>query len=162
MLNWLRRYIAWLCVGAALVGIGAAIWGWQSADRVEDVMAEGKDAVALIEGASSVTRKSVLTYTVNLAWKDDTGKVLRARDVPITTAFANKIISDGVLVVPSVEIRYLQAGPKYAAVVKADSGSQLSRAINVMWLGLGGLALGCFGGWVFGFRAWRMFERGDD
>lgn len=160
MLNWLRRYVAWLCIGGALVGGGAAIWGWQTASQVQEVMADGKDAVALIEGAASVTRKNVLSYTVNLAWKDDGGTVLRARDVAITPAFARQIISDGVLVVPSVKIRYLAQEAQIRAVVTADSGRQQARASNVMWLGLAGLVVGLFGGWLFGFRAWHMFQRG--
>ena len=160
MLNWLRRYIAWLCVGAALVGGGAAIWGWQTARHVHAVMSGGKDAVALIEGAASVTRKNMLSYTVNLAWKGDDGTVLRARNVAITPAFARQIITDGVLVVPSVKIRYLATDTETAAVVKADSDRQEARAVSVMWLGLAGLVVGLFGGWLFGFRAWQMFQRG--
>lgn len=159
MLIWLRRYVAWLFVGVAVVGGAALLWGWHTSNRLQTIMADGKDAAALIEGASSVTRKDALSFTVNLAWKNDAGVVLRAQGVPVTRTFADQIISDGVLIVPSTKIRYLVAGKENRAVVVDDAPRQADSAQRMMMLGLGGLVLGLFGGWLFGIGPMRVLRR---
>ena len=145
MLIWMRRYVVWLCVALALFGAGMAIWGWRTTVHLEKVMRDGKPAEALIEDASAVTRKSALTYSVNLAWRGDDGKVQRASDVPVTRAFANEIIADGVLVVPSTKIRYLSDAAQHAAVIVVDHPRRLGDAVGFIWWGIAGLCAGLFG-----------------
>ncbi|MGI9408812.1 MAG: hypothetical protein ACR2OV_01975 [Hyphomicrobiaceae bacterium] len=161
MLLWLRRYVTWLFAAMAVAGAVATYLGLQNVRQLSDVMAKGASAAALIEGASSVTRKNALTYTIDLAWKDQNGDVRRARDVSVSRAFAHEIIADGQLIVPSTKIRFLAATPGIPPVVIADSARLSSYARRQIWFGLAGLVAGLIGAGLFGFAQFRLSDRGS-
>ena len=151
MLNWLRRYLAWLSAALAAVGLFLASSAWQREQHIDTVMRNGTTAKALIEGAEAVKRKNILSHTVNLAWKDSTGVVNQALEVPISSAYAKQIIADGILVIPSTEIRYLKGQTAKLPVVSQDAATQLKEAQSQMMYGAGATVIGILGAIVFGF-----------
>ena len=161
MLLWLRRYVTWLFAAMAVAGAVATYIGLQSSRQLSDVMAKGTSAPALIESASSITRKSALTYTIDLAWKDQNGDVRRARGVAVSSAFAHEIIADGQLIIPSTKIRFIAATPHIPPVVVADSDRLRGYAQRQIWFGLAGLVAGLIGFGLFGFAQFRLSDRGS-
>jgi len=154
MLKWFRRYLAWLCIAIAVAGAALATLGWLRQAHVAQVMRDGREAVAVIERAHSFARKDVSTFEINLAWSDAAGKVRRAKQVPITANFANRIIADGVLLVPATKIRFVVDDRTRLPVVVEDAGAQTAAARRLQFLGLLGLALGIIGAVLFA-RRWR-------
>ena len=115
----------------------------------------------MIEGAQSVERKSLLSYAVDLAWRDKTGKLMRAKQVRISTAFADQIISNGQLVVPTVAIRYLSDSKQQIdAVATADADRQRGRARAIGYFGAIVGLIGLIGTVLFGFNWVRRFGWG--
>lgn len=159
MLTWLRRYIAWLFVASAAVGAACAYWGWQRSGHIGEVLRTGVEATAVIEGAASVLRKEVFSFTVALAWKDAAGNVRRAAAVPVSQPFAQRIITDGVLVIPSTKIRYLADKPDRPPLIAEDADRQRAAAGRLMTYGLIGFVLGLLGACLFARRwAWPRRE----
>ncbi|MGI9426025.1 MAG: hypothetical protein ACR2PA_22810 [Hyphomicrobiaceae bacterium] len=151
MLKWLGRYLAWLSAALAVVGLFLAGSAWQHARHIDVVMRDGSTAQALIEGAEAVTRKNVLSHTVNLAWKTGNGEVTQAQSVPISSSYARRIIADGTLVIPSTEIRYLKDPKTKLPVVAPDAAAQKQEANLLMVYGGGATIMGIIGIAVFGF-----------
>lgn len=160
MLTWLRRYLVALFVVMIAAGGWLAAVEWQALRQIDRVLRDGQPVTALIEGAQSVERKSLLSYAVDLAWRDKDGALQRAKQVPISSEFAEQIITDGQLVIPTVDIRYLSGeGANIIAVATQDAERQRSRT---QALGLFGLILalaGLVGTIVFGFNWLRRFNR---
>ncbi|MGI9525371.1 MAG: hypothetical protein ACR2PG_27385 [Hyphomicrobiaceae bacterium] len=152
MLAWLRRYVAWLFVAVGVAGCVSAVRAWQTSAYIRDVKERGKVAVALIERASAAERKAALTYTVALAWKDGAGRVHRVGAVPISRSFANEIIDDGKLVVPSVRIRYLSDNQLASPVIIADAEAQRKAALWLLGIGVIATIIGSAGAFIFGMR----------
>lgn len=151
MLKWLRHYLAWLSAALTAVGVFLAGSAWQHAQHIERVMRDGMPAKALIEGAEAVTRKNILSHTVNLAWKDSGGAVTQAEAVPISGAYARRIIADGTLVIPSTEIRYLKDQAKALPVVTQDAATQQNEAQQQVIYGVIAAVVGLLGIVMFGF-----------
>ncbi len=161
MLLWLRRYVTWLFAAMAVAGAVATYLGLQTVRQLSEVMAKGASAAALIESASSITRKNALSYTIDLAWKDQDGNVRRARDVTVSQAFAREIIVDGQLVVPSTKIRFLAAMPGIPPVVVTDAERLNRYGQRQIWFGLAGLVFGLIGAGMFGLARFRLADRGS-
>lgn len=159
MLMWLRRYLVALFVVAALAGGWLALSEWRALQQIERIVKDGQPVTALIEGAQSVERKTLLSYAVDLAWRNEDGEVVRAKQVRISPEFAEQIISNGQLVVPTVDIRYVKnSGSQIAAVAMDDADRQRSRSRA---LGLTGLILalgGLVGALIVGVNWLRRFS----
>ena len=153
MEKWIRYYMIWLCIALCVAGGGMFAVGWWRHAHFAKVMARGTPVVAVIDRAQSISRKGLLTYTINLAWQDADGNAHKATGVVISGKFAEQIIRNGGLVLPSVEIRYLAAAPAVLPVVVADAEAQQSGARQLqIWgamLALLGIAGGAFWGWVW-------------
>ncbi len=154
MLRWLRRYVAWLCVAVAAAGAYAIGVGWTWRSHVESVMANGREADAIIRRAQSITRKGLATYAIDLAWKTPAGSVRNASGVTVSESFADKVIVDGVLVVPTARIRYLQDAKGRQPVVIEDAGPQLTLAGRWQSIGIAAVLFGALGAFAF-MRNWR-------
>ncbi|MEO0809906.1 MAG: hypothetical protein AAFW82_04570 [Pseudomonadota bacterium] len=156
MLKWIRRYFVWLCVAVAVAGCGILSLGLSRQMHIDDVMQNGAMAVAIINRAQSISRKSLKTYTVDLTWKDENGKARKATGIPISSAFAARIINNGVLLIPATEILYLTETPATLPVIVADA-APLSTAATTMQLWGGTLSvLGILGGFLLGWLLPRM------
>ncbi len=162
MLMWLRRYLVALFVVAALAGGWLAFSQWRALQQIEQIVKNGQPVAALIEGAQSVERKTLLSYAVDLAWRSEDGEVLRAKQVRISPEFAEQIISNGQLVVPTVDIRYVKNdASQITAVAVDDADRQRARSKA---LGLTGLILalgGLIGALIVGINWFRRLSRSD-
>ena len=161
MLTWLRRYLVALFFAMVLAGSWLAFSEWQTLQKIDKIMNDGQAVTALVEGAQSVERKSLLSYAVDLAWRDKSGKLMRAKQVRISTAFADQIISNGQLVVPTVAIRYLSGSKQQIdAVATADADRQRGRARAIGYFGAIVGLIGLIGTVLFGFNWVRRFGWG--
>ncbi len=156
MLKWFRRYLAWLCLAMAAAGAAMGALSWMRYAHLDEVMINGRSAVAVIERAQSFARKAGSTFEINLAWKTEDGVVLRAEQVPITSAYADRIIADGVLLVPSAKIRYLAGDAARYPVVAEDAEARMAELRNAVIVGLTGLVVGLVGAVLF--SGWRLRE----
>lgn len=160
MLTWLRRYLVALCVVMSLAGAWLAIVEWQSLRQIDRILRDGQSVTALIEGAQSVERKSLLSYAVDLAWRDGDGKLQRAGQVRISPEFAETIITDGQLVIPTVDIRYVTGeGSEIHAVATEDAKRQRGRIQALGFFGLIVALAGAVGAIVFGVNWFRRSGR---
>ena len=92
---------------------------------------------------------------------DKTGKLFRAKQVSISTAFADQIISNGQLVVPTIAIRYLHgSNEQIDTVATADADRQCGRARTIGYFGAVIALIGVIGAIVFGFNWVRRFGQG--
>jgi hypothetical protein len=142
VLKWFRRYVAWLGFAMALAGSVAIYFGWSRAAHIDEITERGRDAVAVIEHAKSVSRKDLVSFAVSLAWKAQDGQVMRADGVPVSAGFAGSIIVDGRLVVPAAKIRYLPGHPDRWPVVLEDAQALRAEARRWLWSGTAALLLG--------------------
>ena len=162
MLIWLRRYLVALFIVMALAGTWLAIAQWRALDQSERILKEGQSVTALIESAQSVERKSLLSYAVDLAWRGDDGKLLRAVNVPISSEFADQIIANGQLVVPTVKIRYLaDEGSGILAVATEDADRQRAQSRAFGFVGLVLALTGVVGAMLLGVNWFRRLQRGN-
>jgi hypothetical protein len=81
----------------------------------------GTEAVASIEGGTRTKRRrSGTSFSVNLAWKDKSGKTRTAEKVSIGRTLADKIIENDQLIVDTLKIKYADADDTVAPLVLAD------------------------------------------
>lgn len=162
MLIWLRRYLVALFAVMAVAGAWVAIAEWRALRQSEWILKEGQSVTALIESAQSVERKSLLSYAVDLAWRGDDGKLLRALNVPISSEFADQIISNGQLVVPTVKIRYMTAeNSGIVAVATDDADRQRAQSQAFGFVGLVLALSGLLGAILVGVNWFRRFRQGN-
>ena len=151
MRKWICRYLTWLCIAITVAGAALLSLGIMRQAHIDDVMNNGAQAVAIINHAQSVLRKDLETYTIDLSWKDETGKARTATGVSISSAFAARIIANRALLVPAVEIRYLTGSPAVLPIISADADIQSAHAATQQTRGLVLAVFGTLGGLLFGW-----------
>jgi len=160
MLTWLRRYLIALFVVMSLAGGWLAFVEWRGIQQIDRILKYGQPITALIESAQSVERKSLLSYAVDLAWRNKEGKVLRAKQVRISPEFAEKIIADGQLVIPTVAIRYISDDSSgIVAVATDDAERQRGRSKALGFVGLMFAMIGAIGAILMGVNWFRGLGR---
>ena len=156
MLKWIRRYLTWLCIAIAVAGCATFALGLKRQIHIGNVMENGAQAVAIVSRAQSISRKNLKSYTIDLTWKDKDGKTRSATGVPISATFAERIVNNGVLLVPAVEIRYPMKSPTALPAIVADADTLSAAAAMLQVWGLIQVALGAFGALLFGWLLPRM------
>ena len=125
-------------------------------------MSDGRAMTALIETSKSAERKSLLSYPVDLACRDKNGELPHAHPASMSKAFADQIISNGQLVVPTVAIRYLHdSNEQIDAVATADEHRQRGRARAIGYFGAVIALIGVIGAILLGVNWIRRFGQGS-
>jgi len=159
MWKWIRHYVTWLSLAVCLAGCGMSAVSWWRLAHFNNVMARGTKAIAVIDRAHTISRKSMPTHTINLIWKDSNGEPRRANGVAISSMFAMGVIRDGVLIVPAVEIRYLADAPGVLPVIPGDAEGQKFAAGQLQIWGFVLLLFGAFSAGFSGLLLARMGKR---
>ena len=123
MIGWLLSRIKWLGLLAAGAPFLFGPIEYMSVTDQNEMRKDGVEAVAEIEGGKKTTRRrSGTSFSVNLAWKDKSGKDRKADGIKVSTSVANRIIRGDALVVDTIKIRYLPDDLSKAPVIAEDLG----------------------------------------
>lgn len=142
MLGWLFGKLKWILLIAAVGGPALAFFCWQDAQRRQDVMARGIEATASIDGATRTKRRRGGTsYKIDLSWNDAQGTARTAKEVGISTAYANRIIADNKLTADTTKIRYIADEGDAPNVIISDDASHQEQTDQEMVV-VGGVAGG--------------------
>lgn len=140
--------IKWLLLLAIVAGPGWAFFSYTELEKIKRVAAEGTEVTAIVDGGESRSgRRSGTSYTIHAIWPGD-GDVQHAEDVSITSEYAKKIIVDDMLLIDTVQIKYMKddSGP----VVVVDDIPQLQADKDLMiYLGIGAGVVGLIGSAIF-------------
>ena len=156
MIAWLVGKIRWLLLLGAVGGPVFAYIGWSDAERIKEVEKNGVEATAAIDGATRRKgRRSGVSYSVNLAWKDTKGNVQKAEKIAVSQSFADKIIRDDKIVRDTLKIKYLPDELDAKPVIIEDAQRQDESDQFMMQAGLGAGAVGIVGSLLMLLRGRR-------
>lgn len=159
MIAWIFSKIKSLFLLAAIGGPALAGFMWWDAQRITDVETRGLEATAIIDGATRTKRRRGGTsYDVTLAWKDTKGGTRNAKDVAVSTTFANQIIRDGKIIRDKVKIKYLADDADAKPILIEDAGRQAETDNELIWVGAGAGAVGVLGSLIFFLTGRRRQE----
>ena len=151
-MSWVLGKIKWVLLMAAVGGPFLAYTSYTEATEIDEVLAKGVDAIAVIDGGTvRKGRRSGTSYSINLSWPDKTGKKQVAEKVTITAALASQIIVGDNLVRDTVKIKYLPDTPDVKPVIIEDAKQRLQNSAEMMPVGLVGGAVGALGAAAFFF-----------
>jgi hypothetical protein len=129
----LAQATKWLCLAAALA---LAVYGYVALQRARDireVMVNGSEVGALVEGGPSGVYESFNGSKVDLAWVDVAGATQKARGLWINDALAKQVREGG----PGAEtlmIKYLAGRPpvivRQAAHDQERNATEIVRSIS--------------------------------
>lgn len=160
IIDWVLGKLKWLLLIAAIGGPILAFISWNDAQHRQKVVREGIETMAEIDGATRVRRKRGGTsYTVNLKWKDQSGKDINAEKVTISNAYASSIIVGDKIRVGQTQIKYLPAqsnvvDAETGVIIVADNARQEETDNEMVYIGAGAGLLG-----MLGFGAFMFFGR---
>lgn len=145
MLERIFSNIKWLLLVAIVAGPGWAYISWTDLEKVKRVAAEGTEVTAFVDGGESRSgRRSGTSYTIHAIWPG-TGDVQHAEDIAITSEYAKKIIQDDMLLIDTVQIKYIADDSSAPIYVVEDIPQQQQDKELMMWLGIGGGIVGLIG-----------------
>jgi hypothetical protein len=138
ILVWLVDRLRWLFLIAAGIGVVLVYMGYTDGARIRDLQANGLEVTANVEGATRTKgRRSGESFTLKLSWRDAKGAVLTSDRVPVSNAFAHRIIRGDRIMLNSVRIKYLPDGSDTAPLVLDDADRQAENDDFMLKLGLG-------------------------
>ena len=153
MMAWIVGKVKWLLLIGAVGGPVMAYLGYSGAVEIRDVLAQGQEATATIDGGSiRKGRKSGTSYSVNLSWTDKTGQKLTADKVSITSRLADQIIVGDKIVRDTVKIKYLAGAAETKPVILEDAELKITNSQEMVPLGLGACLVGAIGSAFFLLR----------
>jgi hypothetical protein len=143
----------WLSGVAAVALFAVAVLAVRDAIRVRDVMANGREATALVEGgAGGIRARTQATYWVDLTWQDASGTRHTARGM-IGRVLAGQLISGRVP--PELLIKYLPDVPGAAPVIVRQAAHDQEHNRNAAIAGLAGGLLCAAGCCLLAWAGWR-------
>lgn len=160
IIGWVIGKLKWLLLIAAIGGPILAYMSWSDARHRQKVANEGIETTASIDGATRRRgKRGGTSYTVNLKWKDATGKDMNAEKVSISNAYAGQIIVGDTLRVGQTRIKYLPAASnevdaETGVIILADNARQEATDNDMVYVGSGAGVIG-----ILGFAAFWFFGR---
>jgi hypothetical protein len=140
--------IKWLLLIAIVAGPGWSYLNWTDAEKIKRVAAEGTEVTAVVDGGESRSgRRSGTTYTIHAVWPE--GDLTRAEDIDISSEYAKKIIQDDMLLIDTVQIKYIASDAEAKAYVVEDLPQQQSDKEQMIWLGIAAGVIGAIGSAIF-------------
>jgi hypothetical protein len=161
IIGWIVGKIKWLLILAAIGGPVLAYFGWEDAQRRQDIAKRGVEATATVAGATKTTRKrGGVSYTVNLQWKDANGKDRSAEKISISSDYARQIIRNDRLTIAETRVKYVPdaTDDKSGVMIVADTGKQDDLDEGMIYAGAGIGAIGIVGSALFFFLGRRREE----
>jgi hypothetical protein len=156
MVAWILGKVKWLLLLAAVGGPVMAYFGYTSANEMKEVMAQGTEAVATIDGGTiRKGRRSGTSFSINLAWTDKSGVKQTAEKVSISSALADKLIVGDKIVRDSVKIKYLPGATETKPVILEDAARQISSSEDMVPVMIGAGVIGAIGSGFFLMRRRR-------
>ncbi|MCE4224247.1 hypothetical protein HCU64_10835 [Methylobacterium sp. C25] len=157
MQGWLFGKLKWLLLIAAIGGPVLAFFCWQDGERRKDVMARGVETTASIDGATRTKgRRSGTSYKIDLSWTDAQGTRHKAKDVSVSTEYADRIIVDNKIAVDSTKIRYIADGAETPNLIISDDESHQEETDRIMiYVGAGAGIIGLLGSGLIFSRSRR-------
>jgi hypothetical protein len=150
MISWFLGRVKWLFLLAAVGGPALAFMSYSEANEIKDVLANGQEATATIDGGTiSKGRRSGTSYSINLTWTDKSGTKQVADKVKISSPFASKLIVGDKLVRDTVKIKYLANTPDVKPVVIEDAKQRIQNDEEMLPVGLAGGVVGLLGAAAF-------------
>jgi hypothetical protein len=150
MISWILGRLKWFLLLGAVGGPVMAYFSHTSAVEMKDVLANGQDAIATIDGGTiKKGRRSGTSYSINLAWADKSGAKQSAEKVSISSGLADKIIVGDKIIRDTVKIKFIPNAPETKPVIIEDSGYQIKSNEEMVPIMIGAGVLGAIGSAVF-------------
>lgn len=141
--------LKWVSLAAALACFAVAGLAIQSARRVGDVMLNGAEAAAVVDGGrAGVRERAGRGHVVDLVWVDAGGASHTTRGLSVSAALARQLMAGEAGDPPTLMIKYLQ-GRKPVIIRQAAFDQEANQQRSI-----GGLAGGAALGLLFLFLAW--------
>jgi hypothetical protein len=112
------RIVKWLLALGALALFAVAACAYWDASRIRDVMANGAETTALVDGGKAGVRQiNDDTYTVDLAWQDQTGAERTTKGLAVVAALGRQLVAGEAGDPPTLLIKYTADAPGRAPVI---------------------------------------------
>ncbi len=146
--KWLNN-LKWALVLAIFAGPAFAYFSYTEAQAIKQVLADGVETTAVVDGATSESgRRRGTTYTIHAVWADEGGG-RHAADLDISSEFAGQVIQGEYIVIEAVQVKYVPGADDAKAVVLDDADQQIADKTLFMWLGAGAGVIGLAGSAIF-------------
>jgi hypothetical protein len=150
MISWILGRLKWFLLLGAVGGPVMAYFSYTSAVEMRDVLANGQDAVATIDGGTiKKGRRSGTSYSINLIWADKTGAKQSADKVSISSGLADKIIVGDKIIRDTVKIKFMPNAPETKPVIVEDASNQIKSNEELVPIMIGAGVLGAIGSAAF-------------
>lgn len=125
----------WLLGLAAVVLLVVALLALRDASRIRDVMANGTEADAVVDGGKlGVRQVSGDTYKVDLTWQDGTGAPRSAKGLAVVAALGRQLVAGEAGDPPVLLIKYAPDAPGRAPVIVRQAAlDQEANAKTIAW-----------------------------
>lgn len=149
MIARLLSNIKWLLLVAVVGGPGWAIFNWMQLETIKRVAAEGVETTAIVDGGESHSgRRSGTTYKIHALWTD-ANNAEHAENIDVSSEYAHKIIQGDMLLIETVQIKYLAADAKAPVFVSEDLPQQHDDKQTMIILGIAAGIVGLIGSGIF-------------
>ena len=144
MLERIISNIKWLLLVAIVAGPGWAYLSYTDLEKIKRVSAEGVEVTAVVDGGESRSgRRSGTSYSIHAVWAE--GDLEHAEDIDITSEFAKKIIQDDMLLIDTVQVKYIPTDTAAPVYVVDDIPQQQADKELMIWLGIAAGVVGAIG-----------------
>jgi hypothetical protein len=139
-MGWsLRRIATWLLGISAIALFAVAALGLNDAIHLRDVMANGTETTAVVDGGKLAVRQIADdTYEIDLAWQDQSGTLRTSKRLPVARALGRQLLAGEAGDPPAVLIKYAAKSPGRRPVVVRQAA--LDQEANARRIALAAIA----------------------
>jgi hypothetical protein len=112
------RILTWLLATGAIALFALAVSAFRDATRVRDIMANGAETTAVVDGGKlGVRQVDDDTYVVDLTWQDADGTLRAAKGLAVVATLGRQLVAGEAGDPPALLIKYAQDAPGRAPVI---------------------------------------------